>query len=111
MMIMKALIVLVILLTVAVIFFQYKRNKDLKKLLITLITFAVLISLGVVGNMTRPVMPIFLAHIILLIIALGGLMLYIFKERYYWWVIFSPVITIGLFLVLEFLAGSGNEVM
>jgi len=108
---MKALIVLVILLTVAIIFFQYNRHKDLKKLLITLLTFGVLIALGVVGNMTRPVIPIFLAHIILLIIAWGGLMLYIFKERYYWWVIFSPVITIGLFLVLEFLAGSGNELI
>lgn len=110
-MIMKALIVLVILLTLAIMFFQYNRNKDLKKLLISLLTFGVLISLGVVGNMTRPVMPIFLAHIILLLIAWGGLIWYIFKDRYYWWILFSPIITIGLFLVLEFLAGSGNELM
>ena len=107
---MKALIILVIFATVAAIFFQYSRNKDLKKLLIAIGTLAVIITFSVAGNVTRPVMPIFIAHMMLIIVSWGGLILYLFKERYYGWVIFSPVVTIGLFLLLEFLAGSGSEI-
>ena len=108
---MKALIILAILATVAILFFQYSRNKNLKKLLIALATFGAIISLAVVGNLTRQVFPIFIAHIILIIIAWGGLLVYMFKDRYYWWILFSPVVTIGLFLLLEFLTGSGHELL
>ncbi len=106
---MKAFIILVILATLAIIFLQYSRNKNLKKLLIALTTFSAIISLAVVGNVTRPVIPIYMAHLILIIVAWGGLMVYLVKEKYYWWIILSPVITIGLFLVLELLTGSGHE--
>ncbi len=107
---MKALIILAIFATVGGIFFQYSRNKDLKKLFIALITFGVIVSLAVVGNLTRQVMPIYLAHIMLIIISWGGLIVYLVRERYYWWIIFSPVVTIGLFLLLELLTGSGHEI-
>lgn len=106
---MKALIILIIVATVAIIFFQYSRRKDLKKLFISLITFGVIVALAVVGNMTRQVMPIYMAHIILILFSWGGLILYLLRDRYYWWVIFSPVVTIGLFLLLEVLAGSSHE--
>ena len=108
---MKALIILAILATLAILFFQYSRNKNLKKLLIALATFGAIISLAVVGNLTRQVFPIFIAHVILIIIAWGGLLVYMFKDRYYWWILFSPVVTIGLFLLLEFLTGSGHELL
>jgi type II secretory pathway pseudopilin PulG len=107
---MKALIILAIIATVAIIFLQYSRNKNLKKLLIALATFAAIISLAVVGNLTRQIIPLFMAHLILVIASWGGLMVYLLKEKYYWWVIFSPVVTIGLFLVLELLTGSGHEI-
>jgi hypothetical protein len=107
---MKALIILAIFATLGIIFFQYSRNKDLKKLLIALITFAVIITLLVVGNVTRPVIPIFMAHIILILASWVGLILYLIRERYYWWIIFSPAVTIGLFLLLELLAGSGSKI-
>jgi hypothetical protein len=106
---MKALIILAILATLAVIFFQYSRNKELKKLFIALGSFLLIISLGVMGNLTRQVIPLFMAHIVLIIIAWGGLIVYLVRDRYYWWVIFSPVVTIGLFLLLELLTGSGHE--
>lgn len=106
---MKALIILVILATLAIIFFQYSRNKDLKKLFIALGSFLLIISLGIMGNLTRQIIPLFMTHVILVIIAWGGLMVYLIKDRYYWWIIFSPVVTIGLFLVLELLTGSGHE--
>jgi len=106
---MKALIILAILSTLAIIFFQYSRNKDLKKLFIALGSFLLIISLGVMGNLTRQVIPLFMAHIVLIVIAWGGLMVYLMRDRYYWWIIFSPLVTIGLFLLLELLTGSGHE--
>ena len=106
---MKALIILAILATLAIIFFQYSRNKDLKKLFIALGSFLIIISLGIIGNLTRQVIPLFMAHIVLIVIAWGGLMVYLIREKYYWWIIFSPAITIGLFLLLELLTGSGHE--
>jgi hypothetical protein len=106
---MKALIILTILATLAIIFFQYSRNKDLKKLFIALGSFLLIVSLGIMGNLTRQVIPVFMAHIVLIVIAWGGLMVYLLRDRYYWWIIFSPVVTIGLFLLLELLTGSGHE--
>ena len=106
---MKALIILAILATLAIMFFTYSRNRDLKKLFIALGSFLLIISLAIVGNVTRQVMPLFLAHIVLIVVAWGALMVYIVRDKYYWWVIFSPLITIGLFLLLELLTGSGHE--
>ncbi len=107
---MKALIILAIFATLGGIFFQYSRNKDLKKLFIALITFGVIVSLAVVGNLTRQVMPIYLAHIMLTVVSWGGLIVYLVRDKYYWWIVFSPVVTIGLFLLLELLTGSSHEI-
>lgn len=106
---MKVLIILGILTTFGAIFFQYSRKKDIKKLLIAVATFAVIISLAVVGNLTRQVFPLYIAHIMLIMISWGALIVYLVQDRYYWWVIFSPVVTIGLFLLLELVTGSGHE--
>lgn len=106
---MKALIVLVILATLAGIVFQYSRKKDIKKLLIALVTLGAIFTLGVLGNITRQVFPLFIAHIVLVIISWGGLIVYLLRGKYYWWVIFSPIVTIGLFLLLELLTGSSHE--
>lgn len=107
---MKALIILAILFTLGAIFFQFKRNKDMKKLLISLGTFLAILSLGFMGAITRQVMPVFMAHIVLVILAWGALFVYFIRDKYYWWVIFSPVITIGIFLMLELLTGSSHEI-
>lgn len=108
---MKALIFLAILITFGLIFFKYSREKNIKKLFLSLITFGVIIALAVVGNLTRPVLPIYLAHLFLIVIAWAALMLYIFKHKYYWWIVLSPLLTIALFLVLELLTGSSHEIM
>jgi len=107
---MKALIILAILATLTIIFFQYTRSKDLKKLFIALGSFLIIVSLGIMGNLTRQIIPLFMAHIILIVVSWGGLILYLIRDKYYWWVIFSPVVTIGLFLLLELLTGSGHEI-
>jgi len=107
---MKVVIVLAILLTLSIIFFKYKKDKNLNKLFITLATFGAIIGLSIVGNLTRSIMPLFIAHEILILIAWGALLfMYVFKNKYCWWWFVSPLLTIGLFLVLEFLGGSAHD--
>jgi len=108
---MKALIILAIIATLVGIFLHYKRHNDVKKTGVALATFVAILSLAVLGNLTRQVIPLFMAHIILIVGAWGALIVYLIRDRYYWWVIFSPVVTIGLFLLLEFTTGSGHELM
>lgn len=108
---MKILVLLAILFTFGAIFFQYSRGKDSKKLLIGLATFIAILTLGVLGNLTRQVFPIYIAHLLLIIIAWGALIVYLARDKYYWWVLFSPVVTIVLFLLLELLTGSGHELL
>jgi hypothetical protein len=105
----KGLLVVIILATIAIIFLQYKRNRDSKKFLIALASFGIIVSLGVAGNLTRAVFPIYITHLVLLIFAWLGLLYYVIRNRYYWWLVLSPVFTIGLFLLLELLEGSGHE--
>jgi len=108
---MKVLIILAILATLALIVFSYSRNKDLKKLFIALGSFGVLVALGIMGNLTRQVIPLFMVHIVLIVFAWGGILWYLIRDRFYWWIIFSPAVTLGLFLLLEFLTGSGHEMV
>jgi len=106
---MKALLVIAILLTFGLIFFHYSRNKDTKKLFVSLGSFILIIALGIAGNITRPVIPFFLAHIVLIVFAWVGLLYYMLRDRYVWWLIFSPAVTIVLFVIWSLVAGSRYE--
>jgi len=106
---MKALLIFAVLLTFGLIFLLYRRNRDGKKLLISLLTFVALISLGIMGNIARPIIPLFLTHIVLIVFAWLGLLYYLLRDRYIWWLIFSPVATIVLFVVFSLLEGSRYE--
>ena len=105
---MKALLVVVILLTLAITLLQYRRSGDMRKLLVSLASMGVIVSLGIVGNVTRTIFPLYITHLLLLAVAWLGLLYYLLRRRYYWWLVLSPLLTIGLFLLLELLEGSGH---
>jgi Na+/phosphate symporter len=106
---MKAIIILAILLTIAIVLFRFKKDKNVKKLLITMASFGFIISMAVVGNITRPIIPLYMAHMILIVIAWMSMFMYVFKNKYCWWWVLAPLFTIGLFFGLEFLGGSAHE--
>ncbi len=106
---MKAVLVLIVLATLAMIFLQYKRRREGKKLLLSIGSFATIVSLAIAGNLTRSVPPIFFAHLVLLVLAWGALVWYMVRDRLYWWLILSPLATIILFVVMELIMGSGHE--
>ncbi len=105
---MKAIIILAILATLSIIAIDFYRNRDWKKLLISLGIFGVILTLAGLGNMVRSVIPIFIAHFVLIVIAWGALLLYIVREKLYWPIILSPLVTILLFVLLERVIGSGG---
>lgn len=105
---MKAMIILAILLTLGLIGLDFYRHRDWKKLLISLGVFGVILTLAGLGNMVHSVIPIFIAHFVLIVIAWGGLLFYIFRDKLYWPAIFSPLVTILLFVLLERVIGSGG---
>jgi hypothetical protein len=106
---MKAFIVFALFITLGGIFFLYHKNRDHKRLWIALATFGMLIALAIVGNVTRQILPLYLGHLLLLLFSWGGLLVYLIRDRYHGWIMFSPWLTIGLFLVVEFLTGSSHE--
>jgi len=103
---MKAILFLAVLGTFVLMILQYLKNKNIKKLLISLLSMAVIVGLGVAGMLTRSVPPIFFAHLMLIVVSWGALLFYMFRGRYYWYLILSPSVTIALFWILALTEGS-----
>ena len=102
----QAIILLSILFAIGAIIIMYKRERNLKKMLFSSTLLVGLISLGVVGNVMRSLMPLFMTHLIALIFAYGGLLIYILKDRIYWYLYLFPVLTISIYVLLAWI---GNK--
>ena len=103
---MKALIVLALLLAIGVIVLMYKREDDIKKMAFSFFILLAIVALAVLGNTMRSVMPLFLAHIMALIMAYGGLLYYVFRDKMQWILWLLPVATVLLYLLIAWI---GNE--
>lgn len=103
---MVALLVFVVIVTLVLIFIRYDKNKNKKKFAFSLLTLSGLVAFALLGNMTRTIMPLFITHLLFVVLAWGALIRYILHKKYYWWIIFSPVVTIILFFVIDMLIGS-----
>jgi hypothetical protein len=105
---MKAMVILAVLLTVVSIGLSFYRSRDWKKLLISSGLFAAILVFSGLGNMTRSVIPLFIAHFVLIVFAWVALLYYVAKGKLYWQVMVLPVVTILFFLFLERVIGSGG---
>ena len=103
---MKVIIILALFLAMGLIFLSYKREKNTPKLLFSLAILLSIISFTVLGNMMRSLMPLFLAHIMALILSYGGLIYYIFRARAQWLLWLLPLLTLLFYVVLAWV---GNE--
>jgi hypothetical protein len=104
-MLIKFILALSFILSVTILL-QYLKNKDKKKLFISLATVLLLLVLFVMGNMTKSVIFLYWIHKVLMLFSFGGLWVYLFRDKYYIWVIFSPLSTILLTLVVEYTFGA-----
>ncbi len=105
---MKGLIIVAILLTLAFVALDFYRHRNWKKLLISLSLFAGLLTMAGLGNMLRTVIPLFIAEFVLIFIAWGALLFYLFRDKLYWPIMLSPLVPILLFLLLEKVIGSSG---
>ena len=103
---MKVVVVLAILFAIGTIVLMYKREGDVQKMLFSFFILLAIIGLAVVGNVMRSVMPLFLAHIIALIMAYGGLVYYVFREKTQWILWLLPVATLILYVLIAWI---GNK--
>jgi len=103
---MKVLVVVALFAAIGLIYFSYKREQNIQKLLFSLAVLGAIISLAIVGNMMRSLMPLFLAHIMALIVAYGGLIYYILRTRTQWILWLLPALTLLFYVVLAWI---GNE--
>ena len=97
---MKTLIVVAILLAIGLIVMMYKREQDSQKMILSFVVLLAIVGLAVVGNVMRSVMPLFLAHLIALIIAYVGLLYYVVKDKTQWILWLLPLSTVILYVVV-----------
>jgi len=103
---MRAIIILAILFAIGLIILMYKREDDIQKMLFSFFVLASILGLGMVGNVMRSVVVIFLSHLTALLFSYAGLLYYIFSEKKQWILWSLPFITLALYI---FFAWIGNE--
>ena len=107
---MKALIIIAILATFGLSVFLYTRNKDFRKLLITVLSFSVLLYIMWVGfRVSVAIFPLKILNIVLGFFAWGGIFYYMLRNRYLWYVIFSPLLVPVVFVIFSLIGGSRYE--
>ena len=105
-------VVIIALITLALIALDYKKNRDIKKSIIATLISVYISAVGFSGfTLTRAVPPLFFTHIIATTLAYFALLYYIFKSKLYWQIAILPIITIGVYIGLNFLEGSRYEAM
>jgi len=103
-------IIIVALLTIAILIFDYKKNKNLKKTLTASLLFSYIIAIGFSGiTLTRAMPFLFFIHMLAVIVAYASLIYYIFREKLYWQILILPLIIIAIYVGLNFLEGSRYE--
>ena len=107
---MKTVIILAILATFVMIIVKYNKNRDIKTLFISTVSFAVMLYILWVGfRVSIAIFPLKILNIVLGFFSWGGIMYYILRGRYVWWVIFSPLIVPVSFVIFSLIGGSRYE--
>ena len=103
---MKFLAVLLPLIAMAFIYIMFKRDGDIKKATISTALLLGIISLSIMGNIMRSIMPMFLTHIVAVVAGYGATIYYIFRGKFIWLALIAPLATMLFYL---FLVWVGNE--
>ena len=103
---MKVVIILVILMAMGLIVLVHKREKNLKKMIFSFFILVSIIAFSVVGNVMRSIMPLYIGHLMALILAYGGLVTYVIRDKTQWILWILPLVTLVLYLLLAWI---GNE--
>lgn len=106
---MVARVVIIALISIVMLLLDYFKSRDLKKTLIASGLFIYIFTLFFVGMITREILPLFVVHIVLIIVAWGSVVWYLIRGKIYPLIYILPLINIALVFVLNFLEGSRYE--
>jgi len=104
-----ARVVIIALISIVMLLLDYFKSRDLKKTLIASGLFIYIFTLFFVGMITREILPLFVVHIVLIIVAWGSVVWYLIRGKIYPLIYILPLINIALVFVLNFLEGSRYE--
>jgi len=103
---MKFLMVILPAIAIALIYMAYKRDSDIKKLIISFVLLWAVITLALLGMVMLSLKILFFTHMLAIFIAYGGLVYYILRNKFIWLALVAPLGTITLYLILVWI---GNE--
>jgi len=103
---MLKIIILAIFITLTIMIINFWRNRDSKKLFISLVIFILISIFAEFGNMTKSIIVIFIIHFVFVAISWGGLIVYLIVDKLYLKIILLPIITLILYVILVELIGS-----
>jgi len=106
---MKGKIILWLAVTLVAIGWEYYHHRNLRKTLIASGTFAWIATAATLGVTMRPILPLFAAHYLTILLAWAGLLFYLWRDKYVWWIFVLPAVTMLTFVGLNFFEGSRYE--
>jgi len=107
---MKAMVVFAIFATVGLSLFLYSRNKDMKKLFVTIVSLIAMLYIVWVGfRVSVAIFPLKILNIVLGAFAWVSLIYYMVRGKYVWYFIFSPLLVPIAFVIFSLLGGSRYE--
>jgi len=103
-------VIILVLITLAIIFFQYKKEKNIKKSIIATALFSYLLIIGYSGYiLMRIVPPLVFIHLLAVIAGYFAMFWYLFKNKLYIYIFIAPLVTIAIYFGLNFIEGSRYE--
>ncbi len=98
---MLYLLIALLLLSIMIVLFRtYKRSHDRKKLFLSLALFSLLLLLSYTSKILFLYKPLFILHLALLLTAWWHYYRYIFKDTLIRYWIFSPLLSVALFILI-----------
>ncbi len=103
-------VIILTIITVAIIFLEYKKRKNLKKSIIAIVLFGYILMSGYSGYiLTKVIAPLFFIHLLAILLCYIALIYYIIKDKLYWQIFLIPIFTIAGYFILNYIDGSRYE--
>jgi len=103
---MKFLMILAPLIVMSFSYVMFRKDGDVKKLIISFLLLWAVVTLALVGNIMRSITPLFLTHLVAIVAAYGATIYYVLKEKFIWLALIAPLVTMIIYLLLVWI---GNE--
>ncbi len=95
----RAVVAAVFLAVLGVVYFQYRRDKNLKEALFSIVLISICMGFSLFSVYIYVYKPLFVFHVVFTIFSWMEIFKYIFSKKIRFWIFLSPLITISLFFI------------